>query len=105
MARIDRIKVVGRQQPVEIFAILGDVDYAEDLSFQRFKGEHDAFMDAYFGRRWDTAAEQMRQCREMASRLELPFEKFYALFEERLADFREADTDDSWDGVFVAVKK
>jgi adenylate cyclase len=105
MVRIDRIKVIGRQQPVEIFAVLGDADYAEELSFRRFKEEHDAFMDAYFGRRWDAAAEKLRQCREMAERLDLPFDKFYALFEERLDEFREADTDESWDGVFVAIKK
>ena len=103
--RIDRIKVVGRQQPVDIYAVLGDAEYAEELSFRRFKEEHDGFMEAYFGRRWDDAADKLRQCREMAERLELPFDKFYALFEERLADFREAEIDETWDGVFVAVKK
>jgi len=105
MVRIDRIKVIGRQQPVDIYAVLGDADYAEDLSFRRFKEEHDGFMDAYFGRRWDAATEKLRQCREMAERLDLPFAKFYALFEERLDEFRDADTDETWDGVFVAIKK
>jgi len=105
MVRIDRVKVVGRGKAVEIYAVLGDQAYAEEAPYQRFKEEHDSFMEAYFGRRWDAAIEILKQCREMASQLELPFDKFYGLFEARIKAFNEAGTDDSWDGVFVAIKK
>ncbi|MCP4329148.1 MAG: adenylate/guanylate cyclase domain-containing protein [Alphaproteobacteria bacterium] len=105
LIHIDRIKVKGRQQPVRIFALVGDQALAEQPDFQRFIADHDAFMEAYFEQHWDVASDLLPKCRAQSAGLDLSMDAFYDLFAERIDSFRAEPPGESWDGAFVATKK
>ncbi len=105
IVRIDRIKVVGRQQPVDIFALVGDGDDADKPAFQRLRERHDELIDAYLGQHWSTVRARIAQCRNLADDLGLAFGRLYDIYEERVASFLDAPPDDAWDGVYVAQSK
>ncbi len=96
--QLDLLRVKGKQEPVAVYALLGDEAYAARIEFSDMKGRHDALMNDYRAGRFAAALE------ELAGVPPGPLDGFYAMFRERLATLRD-NPPPAWDGVFTAISK
>jgi adenylate cyclase len=102
MLELDLIQVVGKAKPTRIFFVLGDESVAVASAFAALESEHNALIGAYRERNWVEALARLETCRAQAPEILQPF---YQLYEERIANFREAPPPSDWDGVYAALTK
>jgi adenylate cyclase len=100
---LDLIKVKGKTRPVHIFTLLGDPSVAASAEFQALAARHEEFLAAYRGQKWADADRLMKEARSLGEPWHLG--KFYDLYVERLAAFRQDPPGAGWDGVFTATSK
>ena len=98
---LDLIKVKGKTVPVRIYTLLGGPELAATPEFQRHLLAHDAMLSAYRARKWDEACERLADCRRGPAALV----KLYALYDQRIAAYRQAPPAADWDGAFTATSK
>ena len=100
---LDRARVVGRDAPEEIFALLGDENLASDPAFRHFAAGHAAMLAAYRTKHWETAERWLDESEPDAKKLGLG--KLYGLYRDRVAALRQSPPPADWDGVFTALEK
>ncbi len=100
---IDLVRVVGRDRPEEVSALIGDPAVAQSPEFCRFAKLHDGMIDAFRKKDWETALWQLDEATETARNFGL--EKVHALYRERICALQETPPPADWDGVFVATEK
>lgn len=98
---LDLIAVKGKEEAVNIYALLGDGEKLKDPQFQDLLGHHDRMITAYRSKQWDEAEAEIGECRKLDGSLDV----LYEMYEERLAEYRENPPPEEWDGVFVATSK
>ncbi len=98
----DRVKVVGREHPIRIFALLGDAEHAESKAFRDFRQAHQILLDAYQGGDMAGASEALMTVSALAPE---SMNGLYRVYADRLSIFAEAPPPPDWDGVFVAETK
>jgi adenylate cyclase len=98
----DRVKVVGREHPITVFALLGDAGFAGSGPFRDLRQAHDHFLDAY--RSGDIAGALVALEAVLAMAPE-SVSGLYHVYGERLALLAETPPEPGWDGVFVAERK
>ncbi|MEP7307767.1 MAG: adenylate/guanylate cyclase domain-containing protein [Acidobacteriota bacterium] len=99
--RVDRIRVVGKQQPVAIYELLAarGEPHAEDEAARATSFER--IVNAYESRDWTAALDAVRE-----HRLEYPgADKTVSLYEERSSRFAAAPPAPDWDGVYTFSAK
>jgi adenylate cyclase len=97
---IDRVRVVGRQQPVAVHELLGRrADDQDGMLAQRAEA-FGAALSAYRRCAWHEAMARLE-----ALGVEWPDDRGVAALLERCRRFREAPPPDGWDGVSDAVSK
>lgn len=99
-AEIDRVRVVGRQAPVKLYALVG---VAGEVSGQvrELLECHDEFIAAWQAGDLGEARERLQTLRAMP---ENALSGTHALYAERLAELPETFPE-GWDGVFTASSK
>jgi len=100
---VDAVRVVGRDAPERIHALLGR---PEDTSNEGFAGLKDGFaamLTAYRAQDWDAASAALVTARKSGESFGV--EKLAALYETRIELFRETPPGPEWDGVFEATEK
>lgn len=100
---LDHVKVVGRDAPEEIFALLGDESLEQEPSFRDFAARHQTMLDAYRAQDWTTADRLAVEGQGAA--VSCGLRKFYLLMRERCAYFAANPPGSQWDGVFSATEK
>jgi len=100
---LDRVRVVGRDAPEEIFGLLGDESLAETAGFRDFAAKHQAMLDAYRAQDWAKALELAEAGQSTAVGYGL--RKFYLLMRDRITHFAANPPGADWDGVFAATEK
>jgi adenylate cyclase len=95
--QIDRVRVVGKQEPEDIFALLGDGEVAATDSFQTLAGDHGLMLQSYYGQRWADVEKIAKRCVGRAR--DLDFDEFYAIYAARAAAFSAEPPGKDWDGV------
>jgi adenylate cyclase len=103
MLEIDRVRVVGRDAPETIFALLGDEALKAEDDFGRIASHHAAMLAAYRAQDWDSAGMNLEQGRP--SYESLGISGLYRLYDERLTHLRNDPPGAQWDGVFQATMK
>lgn len=98
----DLIQVKGKNEPVHIYALLGDQEMAESASYQELKKNHDAMIEAYRSQDFKKAIEL---CEANNALEDWHLEVFYNLYIERAKDLIKNPPGKDWDGVFVATSK
>jgi len=103
MLEADKVRVVGREAPETIHALLGDEELALQSEFIRLAQAHSLMLAAYRAQEWDEA------CRLLAN-ASASYEDHYIaglrdLFASRIDQLRKADLPPEWDGVFQATQK
>ncbi|AOL93800.1 CHASE2 domain-containing protein [Porphyrobacter sp. LM 6] len=100
---LDLVRVVGRDTPEAVYALLGDEALAQDGAFQSFAEGHAAMLAAYRARDWDSTNRLLDEWGAQAEALGLGM--LYAMYRERVAQLQSAPPPDDWDGVFAANEK
>ncbi len=95
---LDAVRVKGKNEPVHIFELLGEV--GEESSSLALKGRFEEGLAAYRAQQWDEAEEHFRGC--FAIR---PEDGPSIVYLERVAALREDPPGEGWDGVFVMKTK
>jgi adenylate cyclase len=100
---VDRVRVVGRDRPATIHALLGDEAIAGSAAFKAFADRHAGLLDAYRGRRWDEAEQAVARNEEAAAGYGLA--KLYERYRTSIHALRANPPGDDWEGVAVAETK
>jgi adenylate cyclase len=103
IVEVDRVRVVGRDRPATIYALLGDEALARSDAFKAFAERHARLLDDYRGRRWDEAERGVAQNQEAAAGYGLA--RLYARYRASIQACREHPPAEGWDGVTVAETK
>jgi adenylate cyclase len=101
---VDMIRVVGKQIPQRIFALVGGPGLADNPAFQRFASQHRAALNSYRTMDWAEAGRTLLAAEnELPSGLDLS--GLYDLYRERIRNFQQSAPPKEWDGVYVAKQK
>jgi adenylate cyclase len=102
LLQLDLIQVKGQSVGVDIYALLGDAEYAAQPDFVAIKEKHDAMIEAYRTQHWDDAEELLAECRKLTDG---ELSVLYDLYRERIEYYQEVPPPIDWDGVYVAETK
>lgn len=103
LLELDRVRVVGRDTPTTIFALLGDEILKQGKAYLGLQEMHTEMLAAYRAQDWERAEELLEQGREGYETLGIP--GLAALFAERITGLRADPPGADWDGVFQATSK
>ena len=98
---IDLLTVKGRKEPERIYTLLGDADFAGSPAFQELASVHGRMLAAYRAQKWDEALALAGDCETLRPELA----GLYALYRQRIADFKTTPPPAGWQGVWVAKDK
>ena len=105
---LDLIKVKGKTEAVQIFALFGDEEMVQTDFFQDLKAKHDNLLVLYKAQKWDEGLAAAKDCRAFAQDAPFEIDGFYELYETRCIEFKAeppVPEGEEWDGVFVATTK
>ncbi|MBV9929463.1 MAG: adenylate/guanylate cyclase domain-containing protein [Alphaproteobacteria bacterium] len=103
LVELDRVRVVGRERPETVYALIGDETVADVPEFRSFAGAHAALLAAYRARSWDEAERQAAAIEGAAARYGLA--KLYARYRALIEGFRTDPPPAGWDGVAQLKEK
>ncbi|MEO7248404.1 MAG: adenylate/guanylate cyclase domain-containing protein, partial [Novosphingobium sp.] len=100
---IDHVRVVGRDAPETISALVGDEGLASSPAFVAFAAGQARMLACYRAQDWTGALAALDVIGKEAATFGL--EQVHALYRERIAALAKAPPPEDWDGVFVATEK
>lgn len=100
---IDLVRVVGRDSPEEISALLGGEQMAQSPEFRRFAQAHAAMLAEYRITNFKIAAQLLDETGPAAEKFGLG--KVHALYRERVAKLVLVPPEADWDGIYAATEK
>ena len=99
---VDRVRVVGRNEPVQLFALLGDAQLAQTADFQAMTQAHAQVLALYRAGDFDAALDALRALRMRTNAASLS--ALHALYVQRLEQLIKHPPM-QWDGIFTATSK
>ena len=109
LLEVDRLGVVGRQEPLQVHTVLGDAALARTAEFAALREAHETMLDAWRAGDMEEAAVAMalasRRAEPLHARGAPSLLTLYALYGERIAGLRETGVPPDWDGVIRAQTK
>ncbi len=102
LIELDLIQVKGKTVPIRIYALMGDEDFAALAEFKELYSSHAQFLQNYREQNWDFALAHIAQYRQEGGG---QLDKLYALYEDRINEFKANPPGQDWAGVYVAVTK
>jgi len=103
LLELDRVRLVGRDAPEGIFALLGEDGTLDRDAFSRLREAHAAMLRAYRARDWGAAEAALGAGRGAYE--DLGIAGLHDLFGQRIAALRANPPGEGWDGVFQATEK
>jgi adenylate cyclase len=103
LLELDLVRVVGRDTPEKLFALIGAPDVAPDPEFVELARSQNDMLAAYRARDWDGAGRAVERVAQQAEKFGLA--KLVAVYRERIASYRAAPPPADWDGVYQALTK
>ena len=103
LIELDLVRVVGRDTPEQLFALMGTPERAADPEFKAMTAGVSAMLTAYRARDWDGAERALDGIAAKADMFGIV--KFVTLYRERIATYRETPPPGNWDGVYQALSK
>lgn len=103
LVELDLIRVVGRDAPERVFALMGPPALTAAADFIETRARMAALLEAYRGRDWgaaQAAAERLTQPGGLAG-----MDGVATLYAARIADWLRTPPPEDWDGVSQAVEK
>jgi adenylate cyclase len=103
LAKLDCVRVVGRDRPANVYALIGDEALAATPEFHAFSQSHAAVLGAYCAQQWDAAEQALAANEEAAVRYGLI--RLYERYRTLIAGFRADPPPADWDGVAQLKEK
>jgi len=103
-AEADLVRVVGKDIPVRIYALLGDRSLREDNAFGAFLKAHDSALQSYRAQAWDDATRALAKAEELVPQ-GLDLSGLYATYRGRIREYAISPPPGEWDGVYRSEKK
>jgi adenylate cyclase len=103
LVELDRVRVVGRERPATIFALVGDERLAQSPAFASFSKNHKMLLADYRARHWEAAQRRVSELSESAVHFGLS--GLYRLFGEMIRQHRANPPAAHWGGVYNAQEK
>ncbi len=103
MIELDLVRVVGRDHPERLFALLGDETVAERPDFISLREQHSTLLNAYRAQAWGSARAIIASASSTATAFGLV--NLHALYSERIDELAASDLPADWDGVYEARSK
>ena len=103
LVELDIIRVVGRDAPERIFALMGPPDMASNAAFIASKAQMSTLLEAYRSRDWAGAETEL--ARLQGAETIAGLERVLAIYTTRIADYRQTPPPDDWDGISQALEK
>ena len=103
LLELDRVRVVGRDAPETVFALLGDEAVAGGEHFAGLQAAHQAMLTAYRAQDWQAAEQALAGLGHAAPAFGLG--ALHTLYGERIAALAADPPGAGWDGVFAASEK
>ena len=100
---LDRVRVVGRDAPMAIFALLGDERTRGEAGFAAMTALHAALLEAYRAQEWPQALAALEGAEPHFARFGIA--GLGALFAERIASLAVNPPGKDWDGIYQATAK
>lgn len=100
---LDRVRVVGRDAPMAIYALLGDERLRAEASFAAMAASHAAMLEAYRAQTWPQALAALEGAKPHFARFGIA--SLGALFADRIASLSVNPPDKDWDGTYQATAK
>ncbi len=99
----DRVQLVGKSEPLGLYALLGDETVARSETFHELHDLHEQMLAAYRDRAWDLCQRRARQCQKRA--LSFGISKLYDVYMQRVEAYRVNPPPSDWLGYEVATSK
>ena len=99
---LDRLKVVGRKEPIAVYALLGDPVHAHSPGFGELNAANATMLAAYRARKWDQALTLTQACARLGG---AQLGSHYGALAKRIAAFKRRPPGPRWDGSVAAKSK
>ena len=96
---VDYIAMGSRDEPVKLYAMLGNPVMRASPKFRALATFHDHIFQSVRARQWQKARELIDQCRKLSG----ASQKLYDLHLARVAYFEENPPAEDWDGAFRSI--
>jgi adenylate cyclase len=103
LIELDYVRVVGRDTPEMLYALLGPPEFVADASFTQLTAAQSEMLAAFRAKDWDRADLALKNVMVLAEKFGL--EKLVALYAQRIASYRQAPPPADWDRIFQAAMK
>jgi adenylate cyclase len=98
---IDKIMVKGKSEPTNVYTILGMNDLLEDEDFKKYRHNHNKMVEKFRLKEFEQAKEYAF---EAMTYRKAPSE-LYALYLDRIEEFKQNPPSEYWDGTFISSSK
>lgn len=102
MLELDLVQVIGREEPVKVYTLIGDEEVAQSNAFKKWQAAHNGMLAAYRIADCSCAAQD---CKDAAEFAEGELKKYYELYQSRIIEITKNPPPSDWRGVFVADRK
>ena len=99
---LDIIRVVGKEQPVRIYGLFGDEEFAGDAKFIKWRDLHNKMLEQYRAKAFDEASEFADKCINIAGER---YHDLYQMYKNRMAELKNSELPETWDGIIDADSK
>lgn len=105
LIELDTVRVVGKELPENIFALVGDAELRKNPAFQKAFALNTEMHAAYHAQDWGGVETVLPEIEKLFQELKLGMGQYAALFRDRVAAMRADPPPPDWDGVFASTKK
>ncbi len=102
---VDLIKVKGKDEPEQIFTLVGDSAARASEPFAALKAANAAMISAYRSRDWQGSLDAADEMVRHAAQLGLDFEHYADVYRTRNTYYMANSPAENWDAVYVATDK
>jgi len=101
---LDKVRVIGKEEPIVIYGLLGDEKLAAEEYFQNWREAHMKMLELYRAREFTKAASQIETCGALVGP---NYERLYTFYEQRVNVLlnRKEPLPEDWDGTINAQAK
>lgn len=105
LLELDMIRVVGKEVPENIFALLGDETLFATPEYKTLFDSNGEMLAAYRAQDWDRMETALARVKTDLAAMGLVLDEYVDMYETRLANLRADPPGPDWDGVFASTKK
>ena len=103
--QIDFVRVIGKNEPIHIYALAGFEDLAKSEDFIAFKALNALMLSSYRLQDWQTALNTIEMIEDLNKKLELSLEEYLFIYQTRIDEFKNNPPGKNWDGVYSVMNK